>query len=702
MAEETLLTGRQGRQYRILAARPIDHGSTSQLYLGEQVAPEQAAGRQVAIKVALGPDARPLFEKEAEVLSLLSDIVPGAVPQLYDSNLGARRPYLVMEYLAATRSLADLAQDRPQGYLSEKEAVTWACRYGEVLGALHDVDFAVPDRKLGDLLLVPGPAASGGDPGTGQDEWRLVVVDWGGVASLTPSLAQFDLLLFAQFWYRLMLGGYSLPDVRLGARRPEHHNRWQELSYGAQQILSRGLSRVAQRRYRETADTLADWRELELFWGQSPEDREQAFEQARQERAYEKALKCLDIIRVADHPRWQRYQGEVDALLVEIDIANALVKQIKEAIRRGESLADANVREPLARGAAEYGDDPEWQLRAHRWQLLAEFSGSLADESLPMFREEGGAAWIQAVEAMEEEKWGEALDLFWEPLHRLVSPNLEHPNLEARMLRARELLHAGKRIEAQGEIEAVVEESAALESPALSAAVNLLHNAFLPRYSRWGGILSLLIEAELRQHMLSLAANLSLGRQKDVYASADAIRSLQGQLAYAPLLEGAGVIWPPELLKSLDQQLELCQKAAEVLAEAAELLGQGKFEQARWILSATDRQFDFSKPGQPDSAQSLISEVNGLTQATRQQLKAELKKASDSIQAEKLLAQTGHSADVSQVLAALEAAAKVVDIAYLRPRAAGLIEQVSHILRSGPALVTLEDKRTRAGRGDVE
>jgi hypothetical protein len=701
MAEETLLTGRQGRQYRILTARPVDHGSTSQLYLGEQVAPEPAAGRQVAIKVALGPEARPQFEKEAQVLSLLSDIVPGSVPQLYDSNVSIRRPYLVMEYLASARSLADLAGDA-QAYLPEKEAVTWACRYGEVLGALHDVDFAVPDRKLGDLLLVRQPAASGSDPNSGEDEWRLVVVDWGGVAGLTPALAQFDLLLFAQFWYRLMLGGYSLPDVRLGARRPEHHNRWPELSYGAQQILSRGLSRVAQRRYCDIAEPLADWRELELLWGQSPEELEQTFEAARHERAHAKALKCLDIIRMVDHARWERHQYEIEPLLNEIDIANALVKQIKEAIRRGESLADANIREPLARGAAEYGDDPEWQLRAHRWQLLAEFSGGLADGAPSMFQDEGRAAWIQAVEAMEEERWEAALDLFWEPLQRLLSPNLEHPALEAHVVRARELLHAGQRIEAQGEIQASVEEAAALESPALSAAVDLVHNALLPRYSRWGGILALLVEAELRLHMLSLAANLSLGRQAEVYASAEAIRRLQAQLAYAPLLEAVGLIWSEELLKSLDQQLELCQKADEVLAEATGLLQHGKFEQARWILGATDRQFDFVKPGQPDSDQSLLAEVSALTQVSRQQLKAELKRATDAIQAEQLLAQTKRSDDLFQVLAALEAASTVLDLAYLKPRAAGLIDQVTYILRSGPALTTLEDKRTRVGRGDVE
>jgi anti-sigma28 factor (negative regulator of flagellin synthesis) len=428
------------------------------------------------------------------------------------------------------------------------------------------------------------------------------------------------------------------------------------------------------------------------LWDQSPEELEQTFEAAKHERAHDKALKCLDIIRLVDQARWERHQGEIEPLLNEIDIANARVKQIKEAIRRGESLADANVREPLARGAAEYGDDPEWQLRAHRWQLLAEFCGGLADGAPSMFREEGRPAWIQAVEAMEEEKWAAALDLFWEPLQRLVSPNLDQPALEARIMRARELLHAGQRIEAQGEIEATIAEAAAFESPALSAALDLVHNALLPRYSRWGGILALLIEAELRQHMLDLAANLSLGRQSEVYASAEAIRRLQPQLAYAPLLEAAGLIWPEELLKSLDQQLELCQKAAEVLAEAAGLLEQGKFEQARWILSATDRQFDFSKPGQPDSDQSLLAEVSALTQVSRQQLKAELKRATDSIQAEQLLARTKRSDDVSQVLTALEAAGKVLDLAYLRPHAAGLIDQVTYLLRSGPALVTLEDK----------
>ena len=284
MTDETLLSGQGGGQFKILSANPIDHGSTSQLFLGEQVTPEGQAGRRVAVKMALGSDQRQIFEKEAEVLSLLWDMIPGAVPELYASNLEAERPYLVMEYLASVRSLADFARDRPEGHSPEKEAVYWATRYGELLGALHDVDFAAPDRKLGDLLLVEQITLTGDDrpllSDTSGDDWRLVVVDWGGVASLTPSLAEFDLLLFTQFWYRLLLGGHSLPDVRLGTRRPEHHRRWSELSYGARQILSRGLSRVAQRRYRGIVELLGDWRELGAFWNQTPTELEQTFEQA--------------------------------------------------------------------------------------------------------------------------------------------------------------------------------------------------------------------------------------------------------------------------------------------------------------------------------------------------------------------------------------------------------------------------------------
>ena len=119
MTDETLLSGQRGRQYKILSTNPIDHGSTSQLFLGEQVAPESKAGRKVAVKMALGSGQRPFFEKEAEVLSLLWDMVPGAVPELYDSDLEAKRPYLVMEYLASVRSLTDFAQHHPEGYLPE-------------------------------------------------------------------------------------------------------------------------------------------------------------------------------------------------------------------------------------------------------------------------------------------------------------------------------------------------------------------------------------------------------------------------------------------------------------------------------------------------------------------------------------------------------------------------------------------------------
>ncbi len=709
MTDETLLSGRGDGQYKVLSPNPIDHGSTSQLFLGEQVTPEGQAGRKVAVKTALGSDQKQFFEKEAEILSLLWDMVPGAVPKLYDSNLEAEKPYLVMEYLPSVRSLAEFAQDRPEGYLPEKEAVFWATRYAEVLGALHDVDFAAPDRKLGDLLLVEGAALAGNDHGspghTGEGGWRLVVVDWGGVASLTPSLADFDLLLFTQFWYRLMLGGHSLPDVRLGTRRPEHHHRWGELSYGARQLLSRGLSRVAQRRYRGVAEMLADWRELGALWSQPPADLEQNFEKARNDQAYDKALKCLDILRLVDLPRWRKYEDEVDPLLSEIDIADVLARQIKEAIRRGETLADSNIKEPLTRGAEAYGDDPQWQLRAHRWKILAEFSGSLSTEAHQLFRENVVEPWSQAVEDFEGEKWDEVLDLFWQPLPRLVSPNQENPGIEAKIHQARQLLHGGERIEAQECIRAGIEDLSVLEPAPANAVIELLSNAFLPQYSRWGGILSLLVEAELRNHMLSLAGDLALGRQKDVYASSDVVRTLQGQLSHQSLLEEAGDLWPLDSLKSLDQQLDLCEKADEVLAEAAELADRGKFRQATWLLEATDRDFDFSIPGEPDSTQALIAEVYSMTEKRRHQVKSEWKRVLDLIRADQLLEQSLRFDNLSQVLAALEAANQVRANTYLKQRAAKVIDQVEHLLQSGPALVTLkagleEEQRGMAG-GDV-
>ncbi|GAB4533734.1 MAG: hypothetical protein Kow0063_16080 [Anaerolineae bacterium] len=702
MTEETLLPGQGGGQYRILSAHPIDHGSTSQLFLGEQVIPDDQAGRKVAVKMALGGREKPFFAKEAEVLSLLWDMVPGAVPELYDANLEAERPYLVMEYLDTVRSLADLAQASPEGYLPEKEAVYWATRYAEILGALHDVEFTAPDRKLGDLLLVePGNSASQ----AGQKRPRLVVVDWGGVTTLTPSLAAFDLLLFAQFWYALMLGGNALPSVGLGAHRPEHHRRWPELSYGAQKILSRGLSRLAQRRYRAIPELLNDWRELAALWSQSPEDMEHTFDQARNEKAYEKALKCLDIIRLVDPPRWRRRQSEAEALLNEIDTANVLVRQIKEAIKRGETLTDLNIREPLTRGATACGDDPEWQLRAQRWKILAEFSGNLPDEAHQVFREEVVEAWVQAVEALEREQWGEALDLFWQPFLHLVSPNQEHPELEEKILQARELLHNGQRIEAQKHIKTSLEASPPHEPTLSEAAVSILSNAFLPHYSQWGGIQSLLIEAELRHHMLELTANLARGRHKEIYALSKTVRSLQRQLAYQPLLEEAGAAWSSQTLKRLDQQLNLCEKADEALAESARLADQGKFQQARWILETTERDFDFSTPARIDSPQPITMEADSMVREKRRQVETERKRVLNLMRLDQVLEQDAHSNDVSQILAALEAAAEAQNNTYLKQRTTRMMEQVRRMLQSGPVLATLrtrlEEKGANAAGGDV-
>ncbi len=746
MTEDILISGQQGRRYKIISATPIDHGSTSQLFLGEQIAPQDEAGRKAVVKVALSADQKPFFEKEVEVLSLLWDIVPGTVPELYDSNLEAKRPYLIMEYLASARSLSELAQESPEGCLSEKEAVYWASRYGEILGALHDVDFAAPDRKLGDLLLVQKGRPVGDDsdsygflrpagsvvlrPSESEDglkhplgNWRLVVVDWGGVTSLTPSLAQFDLLLFTQFWYTLMLGGRSLPDISLGTRRLDHHRRWGELSYGVQQILSRGLSRVTHRRYREIGELLSDWRELEIFWSKSPEDLERAFQQSRQTRAYEKALRCLDVIRLVDRPRWQRYQAEIDPLRNEIDIADVLVRQIKEAIRRGESLADSNVKGPLKRGSEQYGDDPEWELRAHRWMILAEFSGSLSAEAHKVFREDVVGHWIEAIEAVEEDNWQKARDLFWQPLGRLVSPGHAHPQIEAKIASARELLHAGKRIEAQECINAAVEELTLLGASSFpqrggtpKAAIDLLRNVFFPAYPQRGGtpshsgsILSLLIEIEVRHHMVDLVANLSSGRATGLRSSSSALSLLREQLSYIPLLENAGTIWPSRWHNSLDEQLDLCERVDQVLAEVAVLCDKGDFRGAQWALETVDREFDFSgrKPIEPESPQILVSEVNAILHNKRYQVRTELKKVADLIRTEQLLERTlAQSGDFYQVLATLETLKEVADNAYFRWRAAGMIEQVRSVLRRGPALTGFEtvwegngpDPRHGAGR----
>jgi hypothetical protein len=488
----------------------------------------------------------------------------------------------------------------------------------------------------------------------------------------------------------------------MGTRRPEHHRRWSELSYGARQILSRGLSRVAQRRYRGIVELLGDWRELGAFWSQTPADLERTFEQARRGKAYDKALKCLDILRLVDAPRWRKYEAEVDPLLSEIDMADVLARQITEAIRRGETLADSNIRRPLARGAEAYGDDPEWQLRAQRWKILAEFSDSLSTEAQHVFREEVVGPWSEAIGAIEGERWEEALDLFWQPLPRVVSPNQENPDIEAKIHQARELLHSGERIEAQECIRAGVEGLSALEPAPASAVIDLLSNAFLPRYSQWGGILSLLIEAELRNHMLNLAANLARGRLEEVYASSDVVRALQGQLSYQPLLEEAGALWSQGSLKSLGQQLDVCRKADDVLAEATELADQGKFQQAKWILEATDRDFDFTTRSEPDSALTLSAEVDAMAGKKRHQVKAEWKRVLDLIQADQLLEQSAGSDDVFQVLAALEAANEARGNSYLKQRAAKVIDEVERVLQSGPALVTLETRLGEEQRNMAE
>jgi hypothetical protein len=205
--------------------------------------------------------------------------------------------------------------------------------------------------------------------------------------------------------------------------------------------------------------------------------------------------------------------------------------------------------------------------------------------------------------------------------------------------------------------------------------------------------------------MLNLTADLARGHLEEIYASSDVVRALQGQLSYQPLLEEAGALWSQDSLKSLDQQLDVCRKVDDVLAEAADLADQGKFQQAKWILEATDRDFDFITPGEPDSAQPLLAEVDAMVGKKRHQVKAEWKRVLDLIQADRLLEQSAGSDDVFQVLAALEVANQARGNSYLKQRAAKVIDGVERVLQSGPALVTietrLEEEQSSMAEGDV-
>jgi hypothetical protein len=205
--------------------------------------------------------------------------------------------------------------------------------------------------------------------------------------------------------------------------------------------------------------------------------------------------------------------------------------------------------------------------------------------------------------------------------------------------------------------------------------------------------------------MLNLAANLARGHLEEVYASSDIVRALQGQLSHQSLLEEAGALWSQDSLKSLDQQLDVCRKADDVLAEATELADQGKFQQAKWILEATDRDFDITTLSEPDSAQPLLAEVDAMLGKKRHQVKAEWKRVLDLIQADQLLEQTAGSDDVFQVLAALEVANEARGNSYLKRRAVKVIDEVERVLQSGPALITLktrpEEEQRSMAQGDV-
>ena len=150
---ETLQPGERLGSYRVL--RALAEGGMGRVYLAEHV----LIGKQVALKVlhahlAADPELVQRFLSEARAVSRIQH--PNVV-QVFDLELGAGRPYLVMEYLEG-QSLGDWAR----GPLPPASAVALLAQVCDALGAAHACGIIHRDLKPSNVHVLTGaPDAQG-------------------------------------------------------------------------------------------------------------------------------------------------------------------------------------------------------------------------------------------------------------------------------------------------------------------------------------------------------------------------------------------------------------------------------------------------------------------------------------------------------------------------------------------------------------
>ncbi len=261
-------------KYRLL--REIGKGSMGRIYLGHDVLIE----RDVAVKIALAerlacPRTKEHYEKlffrEARIAGML---MHQGIAVVLDAGIDHGLPYIVLEYIADARTLADHCA--PGKLLPIATAVKILHKCAGALAYVHERGVVHRDIKPNNILLGPDEAVKIADFGIaivtdGEDE---DVPSYAGSPLYMspeqirrePLTGQSDLFSLGSVMYRLLTGKHpfaagriaTLNDMVLYDEPPPMCELRSEIPEILERIARKAMAKDRRRRYRNGLDLAAD------------------------------------------------------------------------------------------------------------------------------------------------------------------------------------------------------------------------------------------------------------------------------------------------------------------------------------------------------------------------------------------------------------------------------------------------------------
>lgn len=457
-----ILTSPQGNQYEI--NRYLGEGVTAQVYLAQRlmvidVNDRFPQGSKVALKVmqdGLPEDIAQSFHDEATTMGLLAyhlgkedaGLIPAVVETVMGRDVG--QEFIALEFVTG-EPVDELVES--SGTMAEADVLILADQVLRVLQALHEGEHrSYTDFQLQNIWW--------------QAETQMIkVMDWNHVSRQavdgeTPAGAVDDLIRLGSYLYQLATGkGARQTGETAHALEKRAGEQWQSLSAALRSILQQALHPNPQKRFQTAAAFRQAIKKVVRLWQTDVEDLDldvltamrpiqsiKAKGASANPALLQEAVVLVDMLRrrQPDTPRVDEYWQQLQELQEGISDTwfsgrqNYQAGYFSKAEEIWEQEAQAVDRVDL------------W-----RWVQAARLANAVGPTQ---YREAYQVAVEAAIEAMNEEKWGEAAEHLENQTDRVIVLQRLQQEVKAHQIwqQAARLESEGKWDDAQAEYQQIM------------------------------------------------------------------------------------------------------------------------------------------------------------------------------------------------------------------------------------------------------